>query len=288
MRRGVVGKSCESLIERREPQRMHAPEVSPPMAIGPGQQAWRVPAFSEILGCALPHLGLGDRLLLRAIAILARHHVLSVHGLHHIRAAGDPFILAANHGTRREALLVPALLLLHRGGRRVHFLADWSFRLIPGVGLIYSRAQVVTVLRKSARPRLLNVLKALYERPLRPFEQARAHLLAGRSIGIFPEGTVNRDPDRLLRGRRGAARLSLETGAPVVPMGIRFPTVPPGQPIPPDAAMELHIGAPLAPPGPPAEQAPLATVTAWHAAIMTAIARHSGKTWNGAAEEAAL
>src|SRR5262245_60121152 len=270
---------------------MHVPEMSQPLAAraaSSGQQIWRAPNPSEILRYALPHLGLGDRVLLRALALLARCQILSIHGLQHIRAAGDPFILAANHGTRRESLLVPALLLLHRGGHRVHFLADWSFRLIPGVGLIYSRAQVVTVLRKSAKPRFLNALKTLYELPLRPFEQARGHLLAGRSIGIFPEGTVNRDPDRLLRGRRGAARLSLETGAPVVPMGIRFPTVPPGQPIPPDAAMELHIGAPLAPPGPPAEQAPLATVTAWHAAIMTAIARHSGKTWNGAAEEAAL
>src|SRR5262245_20348964 len=267
---------------------MHAPEVSPPMAIGPGQQAWRVPRLGEILGCALPHLGLADRLLLRAIAMLARHHFLSIHGLQHIRTAGDPFILAANHTTRRESLLVPTLLLLHRGGRRVHFLADWNFRLIPGVGLLYARAQVVTVLRKSARPRVLNIFKALYERPLRPFEQARAHLLAGRSIGIFPEGAVNQDPLRLLRGRRGAARLSLETGAPVVPMGIRFPTVPRGQPIPPDAAMELDIGPPLRPPGPPIQQAPLPAVTVWHAAIMTAIAQHSGKTWNGAAEEAAL
>jgi 1-acyl-sn-glycerol-3-phosphate acyltransferase len=267
---------------------MHAPELLPPMAIGPGQQAWRVPPLSEILGCALPHLGLGDRLLLRALAVVARHNVLAVHGLHHIRTAGDPFILAANHGTRRESLLVPAVLFLHRGGRRVHFLADWSFRLIPGVGLIYSRAQVVTVLRKSARPRLLNVLKLLYERPLRPFEQARAHLLAGRSIGIFPEGTVNRNPERLLRGRRGAARLSLETGAPVVPMGIRFPTVARGRPIPSDAPMELHIGAPLVPTGPRFEQASLAVVTEWHATIMREIARCSGKTWNGAAEEAAL
>jgi 1-acyl-sn-glycerol-3-phosphate acyltransferase len=265
---------------------MHAPEVSQPLAIAPGQQSWCAPALSEILGCALPHLGLGDRVLLRALAMLARCQILSIHGLQHIRAAGDPFILAANHGTRRESLLVPALLLLHRGGRRVHFLADWNFRLIPGVGLIYSRAQVVTVLRKSARPRFLNVLKPLYQRPLRPFEQARAHLLAGRSIGIFPEGAVNRNPDRLLRGRRGAARLSLETGAPVVPMGIRFPTVARGEPIPSHAAMELHIGAPLIPPAASMEQAPLPAVTEWHATIMTEIARYSGKTWMGAAEEA--
>jgi 1-acyl-sn-glycerol-3-phosphate acyltransferase len=269
---------------------MPAPEFSraipPTLANRVGQQSWRAPAPAEILGCALPHLGFGDRLLLRALALVARCQVLAVHGLHHLRAAGDPFILAANHGTRREALLVPALLMLHRGGRRVHFLADWSFRLIPGVGLIYSRAEVVTVLGKSARPRILNALKPLYECALRPFEQAREHLVAGRSIGIFPEGTVNRDPERLLRGRRGAARLSLETGAPVLPMGIRFPTMAQGQPIPSHAAMELHIGAPLVPPGPPAERAPLAAVTDWHAAIMTAIAHQSGKTWRGTAEEA--
>ena len=263
---------------------MHAPKVSQPLAIGPGPHSWRALAPGEILACALPHLGLGDRLLLRALALLARCQVLSIHGLQHIRAAGDPFILAANHATRRESLLVPALLLLHREGRSVHFLADWNFRLIPGVGLLYARAQVVTVLRKPARPRFLNVFKPLYRRSLRPFEQARAHLLAGRSIGIFPEGVVNRDPSRLLRGRRGAARLSLETGVPVVPMGIRFPTVALGEPIPPHAAMELHIGAPMIPPGPAVEQAPLPAVTAWHSTIMTEIARYSGKAWVGATE----
>jgi 1-acyl-sn-glycerol-3-phosphate acyltransferase len=268
---------------------MHSPDVSQTLAAGPGHQIWRAPAAAEILGCALPHLGLGDRLLLRALALLARYHVLSIHGLQHIRAAGDPFILAANHGTRRESLLVPALLFLHRGGRRVHFLADWNFRLIPGVGLIYSRAQVVTVLRKSARPRFLNALKPLYECSLRPFEQARAHLVAGRSIGIFPEGAVNRDPGRLLRGRRGAARLSLETGTPVVPMGIRFPHVERGAPIPSHAAMELHIGPPLRPAGPPRAEAPLAAVTEWHATIMRAISCHSGKEWpRGNADDGAL
>jgi 1-acyl-sn-glycerol-3-phosphate acyltransferase len=275
---------CASRDSQKVPQ-MHSPEFIQPLAVTRTQQTWRMPGASEILGCALPYLGLGDRLLLRAIGLLARLQIVSIHGLQHIRPACDPFILAVNHSTRRESLLVPALLLLQRGGRRLHLLADWNFRLIPGVGLIYSRAQVVTVLGKSAKPRALNILKPLYRRTLRPFEQARAHLLAGRSIGIFPEGKVNRDRDRLLRGRRGAARLSLETGAPVVPMGIRFPTVEPGQPIPGHAAMELHIGAPLVPPGPAQEEASLAAVTAWHTIIMTAIARQSGKAWTGTAEE---
>jgi 1-acyl-sn-glycerol-3-phosphate acyltransferase len=258
---------------------MSSPQLTQPLAVAPGQQTWRTPAASEILGCALPHLPLVDRLLLRTMALLARYHILSIHGLQHIRPGLDPFILAVNHGTRRESLMVPALLFLRRGGRRIHFLADWNFRLIPGVGLLYKRSQVVTVLGKSARPRALNFLRPLYEGPQRAFQQARAHLLAGRSIGIFPEGTVNRDPENLLRGRRGAARLSLETGAPVVPMGIRFPTVARGTPIPGHAAMELHIGAPLLPPGPAVELAPLGAVTEWHRAIMAAIAQQSGKAW---------
>ena len=78
----------------------------------------------------------------------------------------------------------------------------------------------------------------------------KAHLVVGRSLGIFPEGQVNRDPDHLLRGRRGATRLSLATGIPVVPMGIRFLGGAPGPPVLGNCVMQLEIGAPLVPPAP--------------------------------------
>jgi 1-acyl-sn-glycerol-3-phosphate acyltransferase len=43
----------------------------------------------------------------------------------------------------------------------------------------------------------------------------------GALAGIFPEGTVNPEPEAgLLRGRKGAARIALATDAPVVPVGI--------------------------------------------------------------------
>jgi 1-acyl-sn-glycerol-3-phosphate acyltransferase len=43
----------------------------------------------------------------------------------------------------------------------------------------------------------------------------------GALAGIFPEGTVNPEPEAgLLRGRRGAARIALAADAPVVPVGI--------------------------------------------------------------------
>ena len=258
---------------------MRAPDATQLIGARPDLLTWRRPAATQIVGCPLPHLGLGDRLLLRALAMYAARHVVAIDGIQHIRPAHDPFILVANHSTRRESLLVPAMLLLHRGGSRVHFLADWNFRLIPGVGLLYARAQVITVTRKSAKPRLLNTLKRLYQHPLPTLERARAHLAAGRAVGIFPEGEVNRNPTQLLRGRHGAARLSLETGVPVVPMGIRFPGGAPGRAFKVRSGMELQIGAPLLPPGPSEHRVSLSQVCTWHGVIMSEIARLSGKAW---------
>src|SRR5262249_2185452 len=150
-----------------------------------------------------------------------RSRIGSISGIGHIAPERDPFILVLNHNTRLEALFVPALLILLRQGRRIHFLADWNFRMIPGVDLIYRRPGAITVPNKPARPRALGLLKPMFTDGVRPMARAREHLLSGRSVGIFPEGTTNPDPARLMRGRLGAARLSLETGVPIVPAGLR-------------------------------------------------------------------
>jgi 1-acyl-sn-glycerol-3-phosphate acyltransferase len=176
-------------------------------------------------------------------------------------------------------LLVPALLMLLRGGRRIHFLADWNFRLIPGLDLVYRRAGAISVMRKPARPRLLNIFKPLIADPQPAHARARALLTLGRPIGIFPEGTVNRDPRRLLTGRFGAARLSLATGVPIVPAGIRYPTADPALPIPPDAPLAITIGARIFPPRAQPGSQDVAVVRAWHADVMAEISRLSGKAW---------
>lgn len=235
------------------------------------------PPAHTILSWPLPELALLDRLLVRGVALAARSRIHSIAGLEHVAPDRDPFILALNHGTRLEALLVPPLLFLLRHGQRIHFMADWNFRLVPGIGLLYRRAGVITVARKPARPRCLNILRPLFTDAMPPAEQARRHLAAGRSVGVFPEGTVNRDPLRLRRGRPGAAQLSLEAGVPVIPVGLRYPAVPRGAVIPEGSPMAIEIGAPLVPSaaGKPAH----AAIWAWHGQIMTAIARLSGKSW---------
>jgi 1-acyl-sn-glycerol-3-phosphate acyltransferase len=51
-------------------------------------------------------------------------------------------------------------------------------------------------------------------------ETARIILRNGEALALFPEGTRVPDPDRLGPPRRGAPRLALETGAPLVPAAI--------------------------------------------------------------------
>ena len=51
-------------------------------------------------------------------------------------------------------------------------------------------------------------------------ETARVILRQGGLLALFPEGTRVRDPEGLGSPRRGAGRLALETGAPVVPCAI--------------------------------------------------------------------
>jgi 1-acyl-sn-glycerol-3-phosphate acyltransferase len=51
-------------------------------------------------------------------------------------------------------------------------------------------------------------------------ETARVILEQGGLLALFPEGTRVRDPDQLGNPRRGAGRLALESGAPLVPCAI--------------------------------------------------------------------
>jgi 1-acyl-sn-glycerol-3-phosphate acyltransferase len=51
-------------------------------------------------------------------------------------------------------------------------------------------------------------------------ETARTILRQGGLLALFPEGTRIRDPDQLGHPRRGAGRLALEAGAPLVPAAI--------------------------------------------------------------------
>jgi 1-acyl-sn-glycerol-3-phosphate acyltransferase len=107
-----------------------------------------------------------------------------------------PVIVAANH----ESMLDPPLLALV-SHRPLHFLAKVElWRYPPGAWLMDALGGIP--IRRDRRD-LLSV------------DRAEELLRAGESIAIFPQGTVQGGA-----WTRGAARLALATGAPLVPVRI--------------------------------------------------------------------
>lgn len=242
----------------------------------------RLPAASEIWRWALPGLDRKPvvRWVCRSLLAGFGHRVVGIEGMEHLEARHDPFIVALNHNQRPESVLIPAWLLLLRRGRMVHFFQDWNFQLIPGIGQLLRLNEPILVVRKDARPRFLNALRPWLVPKEPAWQQAVRRIREGASLGIFPEGTVNRCPDRLLRGLTGAARLSLETGAPVVPVGVRFPFLRPGARIEDGDRLTVHVGPPLKPEGGASPDPTPGAIRAWHRSIMSAISRLSGKSWS--------
>ena len=160
----------------------------------------------------------------------------------------------------------------------VHFLADWNFLLMPLAGFIFWRGEVIPVTRKRAKPAILTYLRKYLVKKPHGYERARLFILNGKSVGIFPEGTTNRDLASMLGGQQGAARLSLETTAPVLPIGIRFPDERGKKRVSPFAPMEIHIGELLYPPT--CHSSALSSeINHMHERIMSSIATLAGKTW---------
>jgi 1-acyl-sn-glycerol-3-phosphate acyltransferase len=130
----------------------------------------------------------------------------TVEGLENIPGTG-PVILAANHLSFVDSMIIPIVV-----PRRVYFLAKAEYFEGTGVRGALSRwfftgMGNIPVRRgqgRSARDSLDTVIKVLED---------------GGAFGIYPEGTRSLD-GMLHRGRTGVARIALESGAPVVPIGL--------------------------------------------------------------------
>ncbi len=222
--------------------------------------------------------GLGATLFVKLCAALGTRTLVQVEGVENLKKENDPVIIVLNHSQKLEALSVPGILMYLRDGKMVHFLADWNFCLVPGVWLFYHFGQVITIARKPAKPRFLNVFKPLFTSKEPGFGRAQTALAEGRSVGIFPEGTTNRHPTKLLKGFSGAAQLSLQTQVPILPVGIQFPDHDKTKPIPEFIPMALKIGRPMQPQAIKGKPK-LEEIRVWHRQIMAAIADLSGKSW---------
>ncbi|MDX6327338.1 MAG: 1-acyl-sn-glycerol-3-phosphate acyltransferase [Nocardioidaceae bacterium] len=127
-------------------------------------------------------------------------------GLENVPPEG-PAILASNHLSYADWLFMPVTL-----SRKVTFVAKAEYFTSPGIKgwlqkTFFSGAGQVPIDRSSA------------DAAAGALQSARRVLGAGDLFGIYPEGTRSHD-GRLYRGKTGVARLAIETGVPVIPIGV--------------------------------------------------------------------
>ncbi|MCL6591535.1 MAG: 1-acyl-sn-glycerol-3-phosphate acyltransferase [Firmicutes bacterium] len=135
----------------------------------------------------------------------------------------EPVIFALNHNNSFETVLVPTFLIFHRRGRKIHFISDWLYGHLPITGWIFKQMDPIYVYHKPSTLPFLNRLRPGVK-PKPAYQQCVERLQRGDSIGIFPEGTRNRNPQYLLKGQIGIGYIALGSQAPVLPIGIDFPS----------------------------------------------------------------
>lgn len=118
-----------------------------------------------------------------------------------------PVILASNHLSFIDSFVIPLA-----SPRPVRFLAKASYFEGKGVKGWFSREFFYAL---GAIP----VQRGAGQAALDALDQQKRMLEAGAATALYPEGTRSLD-GRLYKGRTGVAFLALQTGAPVVPVGL--------------------------------------------------------------------
>lgn len=123
----------------------------------------------------------------------------------HKLPAGGGIVVVANHISNADPFALGPFLAY--SGRWPRFLAKASLFGIPVIGRIIVNCGQIPVERGSSRAgkALASAVEAVRQ---------------DRAVVIYPEGTITLDPDLWpMEGRTGAARIALETGCPVIPIG---------------------------------------------------------------------
>src|SRR5215207_3003711 len=119
------------------------------------------------------------------------------------RTGGMVFV--TNHISHFDPLVLG--LFIWECRRVPRLLGKASVFKLPVLGRILAGAGQIPVYRDSAEA-------------ADAFRAAVAAVEQGECVGVYPEGTITRDPDLWpMTGKTGAARIALMTGCPVIPIG---------------------------------------------------------------------
>ena len=113
-------------------------------------------------------------------------------------------VFAANHISHFDPLVLGFYIWECR--RIPRFLGKASVFKLPVLGRIITSAGQIPVHRNSAQA-------------ADAYRDAVAAVERGECVGMYPEGTITRDPQMWpMTGKTGTARIALQTGCPVVPI----------------------------------------------------------------------
>lgn len=141
-----------------------------------------------------------------------------------------PVIFASNHLSFIDSIAIPVA-----APRPVHFMAKSAYFEKWASRQFFTAIGAIPVERGAG------------QKALDALDQQRALLEDGRAVALYPEGTRSLD-GRLYKGRTGVAFLALQTGAPVVPVGLigTDKVMPVGAKIPTTKErITVRFGAPL-------------------------------------------
>ena len=114
-------------------------------------------------------------------------------------------VVVVNHISHLDPLTLGFFLYDH--GRLVRYLTKDALFRTPLLKYIVKDAKQIPVTRMT-------------EGAVTAFAAAVEAVRQGECIGVYPEGTITKDPDGWpMRGKTGAARIALATGCPVIPVG---------------------------------------------------------------------
>jgi 1-acyl-sn-glycerol-3-phosphate acyltransferase len=114
-------------------------------------------------------------------------------------------VVVVNHISHLDPMTLGWFLYEH--GRLVRYLAKEALWRTPVLKWIVQDAGQIPVARMS-------------EGAASAFDAAVQAVRDGECVGIYPEGTITKDPAGWpMRGKTGAARIALATGCPVIPIG---------------------------------------------------------------------
>ncbi len=125
-------------------------------------------------------------------------------GVEHLPGVGVGVVVAPNHISYADPLTLAHFLW--DNGRAPRYLAKESVFRIPVLGKIITACGQIPVYRESRDA-------------AQAFRDAVSAVRAGECVGIYPEGTITKDPGLWpMTGKTGAARVALETGCQVIPI----------------------------------------------------------------------